>query len=207
MRLTHFGHACLLVETAGARILFDPGTLSHGFEDLRDLTAILVTHQHDDHVDYSRLPALLTRNPDATLIADHDTAAGLSGALALETGDTVTVAGVRIDAVGGKHEPVYQSIPDCTNSAYIVNDGEFYHPGDSFFVPEQRIDVLALPIGGPWLRVSDAVTFLRAVTPRVAVPMHEAALAHPAQHVEMVTAFGPDSTEVVPFERGETREL
>ena len=82
MKITHFGHACLLVETGGARLLFDPGTDSSGFETLRDLSAILITHEHDDHVDYAKLPALTVQNPGAQLIADRDTAAKLDGARA-----------------------------------------------------------------------------------------------------------------------------
>ena len=54
MKLTHLGHACLLVETDGARLLVDPGAMS-AFEDVRDLDAVLVTHQHADHVDAARL--------------------------------------------------------------------------------------------------------------------------------------------------------
>ena len=207
MKITHFGHACLLVETGGARLLFDPGTDSSGFETLRDLSAILITHEHDDHVDYAKLPALIVQNPGAQLIADRDTAAKLDGARAVEPGDIVDVGGVSIRVVGGAHEPVYASIPDCTNAAYVVGDGEFYHPGDSFFVPDVSVGVLALPIGGPWLRVRDAVDFLRAVSPRIAVPMHEAALAHPAQNIGMMGAFGPETTEVVALERGIAREL
>ena len=38
MRLTHFGHACLLVETGSARLLFDPGVLSDGFGPSRGST-------------------------------------------------------------------------------------------------------------------------------------------------------------------------
>jgi glyoxylase-like metal-dependent hydrolase (beta-lactamase superfamily II) len=53
MRLTHLGHACLLAEAGGARMLFDPGVLS-GFDDVRDLDAVLVTHQHPDHLDPAR---------------------------------------------------------------------------------------------------------------------------------------------------------
>ncbi|NUO91104.1 MAG: MBL fold metallo-hydrolase, partial [Dermatophilaceae bacterium] len=44
MRVTHLGHACLLVEIAGRRLLIDPGTFSTGFEQLTELDAILVTH-------------------------------------------------------------------------------------------------------------------------------------------------------------------
>ncbi|HEX4443989.1 MAG TPA: MBL fold metallo-hydrolase [Galbitalea sp.] len=207
MKITHFGHACLLVETGGARLLFDPGTDSTGFEELRNLSGIMITHEHDDHVDYARLPALVEHNPDAVLIADRDTAAKLDGVRAVEPGESLDVGGARVSVVGGAHEPVYASIPDCANAAYVVNDGEFYHPGDSFFVPTGAIEVLALPIGGPWLRVRDAVDFLRAVSPRIAMPMHEAALAHPAQNIGMIGAFGPEATEVVALERGVAREF
>ena len=74
MKLTHLGHACLLVETDDARLLLDPGTMSE-FETLTDLTAVLVTHQHPDHLDTRRVAALLAANPAARLVIDPDTAA------------------------------------------------------------------------------------------------------------------------------------
>lgn len=37
MRLTKFGHSCLLVEEGGARVLLDPGSFSEGFEELDGL--------------------------------------------------------------------------------------------------------------------------------------------------------------------------
>ncbi|TXB92490.1 MBL fold metallo-hydrolase, partial [Mycobacterium tuberculosis] len=46
MQLTHFGHSCLLAEFGQTRLLFDPGTFSHGFEGITGLSAILITHQH-----------------------------------------------------------------------------------------------------------------------------------------------------------------
>ncbi len=53
MRLTHLGHACLLAEVGDARMLVDPGVLS-GFDDVSNLDAVLVTHQHPDHLDPAR---------------------------------------------------------------------------------------------------------------------------------------------------------
>jgi L-ascorbate metabolism protein UlaG (beta-lactamase superfamily) len=45
IRITHYGHACVLAELAGrTRVLFDPGTYSAGFEELTGLDAVLITH-------------------------------------------------------------------------------------------------------------------------------------------------------------------
>ena len=70
MQITKFGHSCLLVTDGDAKILIDPGTFSAGFEPLTDLTAILITHQHADHLDLDRLPAVVAANPDAAIHAD-----------------------------------------------------------------------------------------------------------------------------------------
>src|SRR5699024_3035854 len=77
MQLTHFGHSCLLADFDDTRVLFDPGTFAHGFEGISGLAAILITHQHPDHVDTARLPELVAANPDAALYADPQTAAQL----------------------------------------------------------------------------------------------------------------------------------
>ena len=85
MRISKYGHSCLHVVDGAASILIDPGVFSQGFETLSGLTAVLITHQHPDHVDPQRLPGLLRANPGATLYAD----AGSVTALA-EAGITAT---------------------------------------------------------------------------------------------------------------------
>jgi L-ascorbate metabolism protein UlaG (beta-lactamase superfamily) len=73
MQLTHFGHSCVLADFGHTTVLFDPGNFSHGFEGITGLSAIVITHQHPDHVDQERLPALLDANPGAALYADPQT--------------------------------------------------------------------------------------------------------------------------------------
>jgi L-ascorbate metabolism protein UlaG (beta-lactamase superfamily) len=180
VQIVHFGHSCVLLDTGAARLLFDPGRFSAGFEEVRDLDAILVTHQHFDHLDVDRLPALLEANPRARLIVDPGSVEEI-GRLGLTAepvhpGETQTVAGTAVEVVGGEHAIIHPSVPMPPNVGYLVEHGAFYHPGDSLHVPEEKVDVLGLPTAAPWLKTGEAVDFLRAVAPRVAVPIHQGLL-------------------------------
>ncbi|WP_184729008.1 MBL fold metallo-hydrolase [Saccharopolyspora phatthalungensis] len=206
MQITHFGHSCVLIETESARLLIDPGAFSADFEDLRDLDAVLITHQHVDHLDLDRLPGLLAANPNARLVADAGSASSIAEkgltAITARPGESLELGGVAVNVVGGSHAVIHPDLPVIDNIGYVVDHGAFYHPGDSFFVPEQRIDVLGLPAGAPWMKLSEAVDFLRAVTPRAAVPIHEAVLAKPHLHYRMFEQLGPKDTTVDVLAKG-----
>jgi len=211
MRIVHFGHSCVLLETPTDRILLDPGTFSPGFETERELSAILITHQHFDHLDADRLPALVAANPDAKLIVDPGSAETVEKLhLAYEVaqpGSAFTVGGTEVSVVGGEHAVIHADIPVIPNIGYLIDHGAFYHPGDSLFVPEQKVDVLGLPTAAPWLKLGEAVDFLRAVAPRRSVPIHEAILANPAMAYGMFQHLAPEGTEVKVLERGVPTEL
>ncbi len=55
LMLSKFRHSCLLIELGEVRMLLDPGGFSAGFESLTELSAVLFTHQHPDHLDPERL--------------------------------------------------------------------------------------------------------------------------------------------------------
>jgi L-ascorbate metabolism protein UlaG (beta-lactamase superfamily) len=207
MLITHFGHACVLVETDTTRLLIDAGVYSRGFESVTDLDGILFTHGHPDHIDIDRLPALVAANPNATLLVDPGTGPvvaerGLDATVA-RAGESVTVAGARLDIVGGEHAVIHPEIPTIPNIGYVVDDGALYHPGDSFSSPGHDVDVLALPTGAPWLKVCEAVEFLRAVSPRIAVPIHEATLSMPDMVYGMFEALAPAGATITVVPRAE----
>ncbi|MEV8441533.1 MBL fold metallo-hydrolase [Actinosynnema sp. NPDC051121] len=203
MLIAHFGHSCLLVDTGAARLLFDPGAFSSGFEQVDGLDAILITHEHLDHVDLGKLPAVRAANPGARLLAPFD----LDGAEVVKPGDVLEVGGSVVTVLDAPHEVIHPAVELPVNVGYLVDHGAFYHPGDSLTVPEQRVDVLGLPTAAPWMKVSDAADFLAAVGPRKAVPIHEAILARTEIFYRVLVGTAPEGVEVVVLPRGEAVEL
>jgi len=183
MQITRFGHAAVLVETAGARILIDPGAFSPDAPfELEGLDAIVVTHQHPDHLDQKRAPALIERNPDALLLCEPETAALLDFGDWRDNGDGVQteVKGVTLRGVGAQHAVIVPELPRVGNVGVLVTaDGEpsLFHPGDTYAYAPEGVDVLAVPLGAPWGKVSETVDFVRRVSPTTLFPIHDLTIA------------------------------
>jgi L-ascorbate metabolism protein UlaG (beta-lactamase superfamily) len=202
VRITRYGHSCLLVEDGEARLLLDPGVFSQGFEDLRGLTGVLITHQHPDHLDPVRLGPLLEANPDARLVTDEGTSTDLARTVvragdALDLGTTVTVH-------GAQHAVIHEDIPRIPNVGYLLG-GRFFTPGDALTVPDADVEVLGLPTDAPWLKLSEAVGMLREIRPAVAFPVHDAVLAPLAAgiwygHFDRLSPAGTEFRAVLPGE-------
>jgi len=186
MDLTHLGHSCLLIEVADQRILIDPGTFSD-FAELRDVTVILVTHQHPDHVDPERLPALLGANPQAQLWLEPQAADTVSDALGpatdragrMSSGQVIELGAASVTPVGQRHAVIHDYVPRIDNLGVVVRaDGEptLFHPGDALDADPGDIDVLCAPVNAPWARAADTVEFVRRIAPRRAVPIHDGLL-------------------------------
>ncbi len=219
MRITSFGHACLLVESDGSRVLLDPGVFSSGFEQLTELDAIVITHQHPDHVDVERLPQLLEANDAARLLAEPETAAELSRAgieaQPLHPGERHTIGALPLHATGGRHAVIHPDLPRVGNVAVLLGtsradggEGLLLHPGDSYDVVPSDVDLLALPLWAPWAKVSETVEYLRAVHPAVAVPIHDGPLQPAARSLYLThcTNLAPEGTVLRGMEPGVATE-
>lgn len=212
MRLTHFGHATVLVETDnGLRALFDPGTYSSGFESLTDLDLILLTHAHPDHVDVERLEALRKTNPDAAIVANREAAALAGDARDADRvvvdEEPFEVAGVKVEPTGAAHGIIHPALPHVANTGYVIDD-RVWHPGDAFDAEPRSIDILLLPVGGPWMKISEAVDFARAVAPRVIIPIHQGGLAevHRQLHYGLVKNL-VSSSDLVLLDQGIPQDI
>jgi len=197
--LTYVGHATVLVELAGHRLLTDPllgGGILHvrrrvsapAIEDLQGLDAILISHAHRDHLDLASLRRLGDQCPAIVPRGCAPTArrGGVTEVIELEAGDRVSVGGVVVEAVPAAHDGRRNPFgrPAAALGYLLEGLSRIYFAGDTDLFPGMstltgRVDVAMLPIWG-WgprvpgghldpVRAAEAVARIR---PRVAVPIH-----------------------------------
>jgi L-ascorbate metabolism protein UlaG (beta-lactamase superfamily) len=180
MRLTKFSHSCVRLEHDGSALLIDPGTVSER-DALDGVDAVLITHEHADHMDVDALTDALGKRPSVEIYTHPDVIGklgDLSGAAtAVRAGDEFTAAGLPVRAYGGLHAIIHPDLPRVANLAYLVGPADgpnVYHPGDSFDVPtDVRVHTLFVPVSAPWLKIAESVDFTREVAPRRAYALHD----------------------------------
>jgi len=163
--------SCLLVTTDGDATIFDPGfhTFLEGEIDLQsigDVTRVLVTHEHGDHVHPDFVKWLIDRRQDL-VVYSNQAVADLLGGHDIEVSVEVP-SGVTVEDVLHERLPTGAQPP---NRSFTI-DGVITHPGDSR-QPTVTAPILALPLLAPWDSVTGGVEFARRVKPERVIMIHD----------------------------------
>jgi L-ascorbate metabolism protein UlaG (beta-lactamase superfamily) len=202
-QLTWWGHATTAIEVDGVRLLTDPvlrprvGPLHNpGWVPpvLGRLDAVLVSHQHLDHLD---LPSLRRLPPDVPVIVPPGAGqlARRAGARVKElgVGETVRVGAVTVRATRAVHpEGRWGRRPGPGSVGYWVEGtSSVYFAGDTAAFAEMRdlagADLALLPVAG-WglthgpghMDAAEAAAAVALLRPGVVVPIHWGSLRIPA---------------------------
>jgi L-ascorbate metabolism protein UlaG (beta-lactamase superfamily) len=212
MQLTKLAHACVRLDKDGEVLVIDPGAFG-GADALDGAGAVLITHEHFDHVEPDTLRAALTANPGLRLWAAAPVAEQFADfgdrARAVAHGDDFTAAGFEVHVYGEEHAVIHPDIPTVANVGFMV-DGEVFHPGDSYTVPEDPVGTLLVPVSGPWFSTREMIDYARAVAPRRMYAIHDALLSPTGLQVaEMFSglAAGPNNASYTRVEPGTTVEV
>ena len=96
--------------------------------------------------------------------------------ITITAGDKKQAGPFQLEFFGTDHAIIHESTPKFKNSGVLINN-ILYYPGDSFTIPHVPVQVLALPSGAPWLKISEAMDFLMAIKPQQVFPTHNAVLS------------------------------
>ena len=182
MKLIRLGHACVRLEKDGTALIIDPGIWRgawSGEDALSGVKAVLITHEHFDHVDPEAVRGALAGDDGLELwtvapVAGQFTEFG-ERVHTVAHGASFTAAGFEVRAYGQDHAQIHRDIPIVANIGFAV-DGEIFHPGDSYTVPGERVSTLLLPVSGPWHKTSEMIDYGREVAPRRAFAIHDGLL-------------------------------
>jgi L-ascorbate metabolism protein UlaG (beta-lactamase superfamily) len=201
LRITYVGHATVLIELAGIRLLTDPvlrprvlhierAVPPPSVEVTRDIDAVLISHLHPDHLDFSSLRTI-GRNVPVIAAAGSGRLLrrrGVQHVTELSPGETTRVGETHVLAARVEHDgrryPLGRKI-DALGFDVRVAGRRVFFAGDTDLFEEMRelaggLDVALLPISGWGTRLggpghldprqaAEAAAMLR---PRMAVPIH-----------------------------------
>lgn len=216
MLLTKFSHSCVRITDDERAVVIDPGVFSELDTALEDVSAVLITHEHPDHVDADRLAAAAVANDDLRFWAPKSVAdqlaskPELAGRLTVVgPGEEFTAGGFPVRTFGGQHALIHSSVPVVSNICYLV-EGTVYHPGDSYVVPPLAVELALIPINAPWAKIAETMDFAIAVRAPRAIGIHDALLSDAGRSLygSQVRRVGLEyETEYQPLLPGESLEL
>jgi L-ascorbate metabolism protein UlaG (beta-lactamase superfamily) len=181
MRLTKYTHSCIRLDDGSRALVIDPGTFSETQLALSGVHAVLVTHEHADHLDAPALLAAAKADPSLQVWAPTSVAPALAELgdrfTAVGAGESFSAGGFGVRTFGALHALIHPLLgAPVANVGYLV-EGSVYHPGDSFTVPPAPVETLLIPIHAPWSKVSEVIDFTAAVRAPRAFQIHDAYLS------------------------------
>ncbi len=179
MKINKLGHCCLIIEENGLRILTDPGNYTEKQNEVTGIDIVLISHEHSDHYHVESVRAVMKNNPQAKIITNSAVGKILDTEGFIYTiigdGQSITEKGVLIEGFGKEHAPIYKDLMMVENTGYLIAS-RLYIPGDAFHNPAKPVELLALPVAGPWVKISDSIDYAIAVNPKIVFPVHDSNL-------------------------------
>ena len=199
MRITYLGHASLLIEIDGVKLITDPLLRPRIMkvlrrvapeateEQLTGVDLVLLSHGHHDHLDPGSLK-MLDGMPEVALPIPARAVVENAGlpTRPMAVGDSFTIGEVVVEAVHADHDG--RRMPwnrDGTALGYIVRgpSGSVYFAGDTDVFAGMAdfagVDVAMLPVSGWGPRLpaghmgpDEAAEAVGLIEPQVAIPIH-----------------------------------
>lgn len=175
MQLTKFTHACVRLDDGERSLVIDPGVFSESAQALDGAGAVLITHEHPDHIDAQAVRKALGKDSGLRLYAPASVTATLGDlgdrVVTVAPGERFEAGGFEVSTHGGQHAVIHPAIPVISNVGYLV--AGVYHPGDSFFVPAEPVQTLLVPTNAPWSKAAEVIDFTVAVRAPRAHQIHD----------------------------------
>jgi L-ascorbate metabolism protein UlaG (beta-lactamase superfamily) len=210
MHIRKLSHCCLVIETKGVKILLDPGFYSvEEHRKVKNAGIILITHEHADHFHIESLKELVKHTPEASVVTNDVVGTILAEEgithRVMRHGDAIDLRGIHIEAYGKHHALLHKSVPPVSNIGFFI-ENRFFFPGDALTDPGKSIDILALPVAGPWLKISESIDYALEVKPRMAFPVHDG-VRIAMQHILPEKILSQNGIGFVKLEEGGTIEI
>jgi L-ascorbate metabolism protein UlaG (beta-lactamase superfamily) len=177
MKIKKLGHCCLVIEENGKKIMTDPGSWTVDEQVKEDnIDLVIITHEHGDHIHIESLKEIIKKNPNIIIITNEGVGKLLDEAKIkyeiLTDKAAKDFGGVLIEAHECKHEEIFQEVGQVQNTGFFIGERLFY-PGDAFYNPQKEVDILALPVAGPWANVKDSINYALEIKPKICFPVHD----------------------------------
>lgn len=211
MKIQKIGHCCLVIKDQGKIILTDPGAFTEAQNNIFGIDIILITHEHSDHFHIASVKAILKNSPQAVVITNTAVGALLDKEKIpyqiLEGGKSRNFDQLSLESFGSLHAEIHSSLPRVQNTGYIIS-GKLCYPGDAFEKPKSSPEVIALPVAGPWLKISEAIDYALELKPKFVFPVHDGFLKFPGPFYAMPkNILEPHGIEFVVPEEGKEMEF